>query len=95
MEKILIVEDNEFNRIMLTRRLELKKYEVICAVDGQEGIDLAKLENPDFQKLADAYGLNFYQAKSADQLNESIKKSFKINRPSFIEVPVGPMPRPW
>ena len=47
MGKILIVEDNEFNRIMLSRRLELKKYKVICAVDGQEGIDLAKSENPD------------------------------------------------
>ena len=47
MGKILIVEDNEFNRIMLSRRLELKKYKVICAVDGQEGINLAKSENPD------------------------------------------------
>ncbi len=41
MSKILIVEDNEMNRDMLTRRLERKGYEVVCAVDGPEGIRMA------------------------------------------------------
>lgn len=41
MTKILIVEDNEMNRDMLTRRLERKGYEVVCAVDGPEGIALS------------------------------------------------------
>jgi two-component system cell cycle response regulator DivK len=41
MTKILIVEDNEMNRDMLSRRLERKGYEVLLAVDGQQGIDVA------------------------------------------------------
>ena len=45
--KILLVEDNELNRDMLTRRLERKAFTVICAKDGQEGIDMAQSENPD------------------------------------------------
>ena len=45
--KILLVEDNELNRDMLTRRLERKEYTVICAKNGQEGIDFAQSENPD------------------------------------------------
>ena len=45
--KILLVEDNEMNRDMLTRRLKRKGFTVICAENGQEGIDVAKSENPD------------------------------------------------
>jgi len=47
MSKILLVEDNEMNRDMLTRRLERKGYEVVIAVDGQAGIDMASSSNPD------------------------------------------------
>ncbi len=46
MPKILLVEDNEMNRDMLSRRLERKGYEVIIAVDGEEGIALAQSEKP-------------------------------------------------
>ena len=45
--KILLVEDNELNRDMLSRRLERKDFSVVCAVDGQAGIDMAKAEKPD------------------------------------------------
>ena len=45
--KILLVEDNELNRDMLTRRLERKEFVVICAENGQQGIDMAQSENPD------------------------------------------------
>ena len=45
--KILLVEDNEMNRDMLTRRLKRKGFTVICAENGQEGIDVSKSENPD------------------------------------------------
>ncbi len=41
MPKILLVEDNEMNRDMLSRRLIRRGYEVIIAVDGQQGVDLA------------------------------------------------------
>jgi len=47
MSKILLVEDNEMNRDMLTRRLERKGFEVIITVDGQAGIDMASSANAD------------------------------------------------
>ena len=47
MAKILIVEDNEMNRDMLSRRLERKGFEVVMAEDGQKGVDMAKSENPE------------------------------------------------
>ena len=47
MTKILLVEDNEDNRDMLSRRLERKDYIVTLAVDGQDGVDKAKEELPD------------------------------------------------
>ncbi len=46
MSKILLVEDNEMNRDMLSRRLERKGFEVVIAVDGQQGVDLAGSESP-------------------------------------------------
>ncbi|MCZ7638096.1 MAG: response regulator [Verrucomicrobia bacterium] len=47
MPKILLVEDNEMNRDMLSRRLERKGYTVVCALDGQQGLDQARAETPD------------------------------------------------
>jgi CheY-like chemotaxis protein len=46
MTKILLVEDNEMNRDMLSRRLERKGYGVVMAVDGQQAIDMARSEAP-------------------------------------------------
>src|SRR5262245_20246932 len=47
MPKILLVEDNEMNRDMLSRRLERRGYTVVCAVDGQQGLEAAAREKPD------------------------------------------------
>jgi len=47
MPKVLLVEDNEMNRDMLSRRLTRKKYEVLTAVDGREGVAIARSESPD------------------------------------------------
>lgn len=47
MAKILLVEDNELNRDMLTRRLARRGYEVIVAVDGEQGVRLAQEEGPE------------------------------------------------
>ena len=47
MPKILLVEDNEMNRDMLSRRLERKGYSVVIAIDGQAGINMAASESPD------------------------------------------------
>ena len=46
MSKILLVEDNEMNRDMLSRRLERKGYEVVMAEDGQKGVDMSRSESP-------------------------------------------------
>ncbi|HYJ78767.1 MAG TPA: response regulator [Longimicrobiaceae bacterium] len=47
MTKILLVEDNEMNRDMLSRRLERKGYQVVLAVDGQGGVEAAGAQAPD------------------------------------------------
>ncbi len=46
MPKILLVEDNEMNRDMLSRRLARKGYDVVCAADGDEGVAMACSEAP-------------------------------------------------
>jgi two-component system, cell cycle response regulator DivK len=47
MTKVLLVEDNEMNRDMLSRRLIRRGFQVVFAMDGQHGIDLAHSERPD------------------------------------------------
>ncbi len=47
MPKILLVEDNEMNRDMLSRRLERKGYQVVLAVDGLSGVEAALTQAPD------------------------------------------------
>ena len=46
MHKILLVEDNEMNRDMLTRRLQRHGFSVVCAVDGGSGVAMAASEGP-------------------------------------------------
>lgn len=47
MAKILLVEDNEMNRDMLSRRLQRRGYDVIIAVNGEQGYTIAKTDLPD------------------------------------------------
>ena len=47
MPKVLLVEDNEDNRDMLSRRLEMNGYDVVLAVDGEEGVQMSLSEAPD------------------------------------------------
>jgi CheY-like chemotaxis protein len=47
MALILLVEDNEMNRDMLARRLERRGYTIVIAVDGGEGVERARDDNPD------------------------------------------------
>ncbi len=51
MPRILLVEDNEMNRDMLSRRLQRRGYEVILAVDGQQGVDMSRAQSPDILLL--------------------------------------------
>jgi len=47
MPKILLVEDNEMNRDMLSRRLVRRGYDVVVALDGAQGVAMARSETPD------------------------------------------------
>lgn len=47
MARILLVEDNEMNSDMLSRRLQRRGYEVVVAVDGEQGVAMARSEAPD------------------------------------------------
>ena len=47
MAKVLLIEDNEMNRDMLSRRLVRRGFQVVFAIDGQQGVDLARSERPD------------------------------------------------
>lgn len=47
MSRLLLVEDNDMNRDMLSRRLQRRGFEVLIAVDGEEGIQVARSERPD------------------------------------------------
>ena len=47
MRRLLLVEDNEMNRDMLRRRLTKRGFEVVCAMDGKQGVDMATSERPD------------------------------------------------
>jgi acetolactate synthase-1/2/3 large subunit len=55
----------------------------------------AELHNPDFLKLADAFGIAGQRAKSPAELGELVRAAIDRDRPALIEMPVGRMPRPW
>src|SRR6059036_2348243 len=46
MAKILLVEDNEMNRDMLSRRLERKGYQIVIAVNGEQAVAMARIQAP-------------------------------------------------
>lgn len=56
MHKILLVEDNEINRDMLTRRLQRNGFQVCCAPDGATGVAMAASETPDLILMDVALG---------------------------------------
>jgi two-component system, cell cycle response regulator DivK len=63
MAKILLVEDNELNRDMLSRRLQRRGYQIISAVDGEQGVSLAAIEQPDLILMDISLpGLNGWEA---------------------------------
>ena len=70
MKRILIVEDNEMNRDMLCKRLSRRGYEVLVAVNGQEGIDMTRSEGPDLvlmdMSLPDIDGWNATKQLKSD-----------------------------
>ena len=55
----------------------------------------SKLQNPDFIKLAEAYGAEAIRVDGPEQLGPAITQAFSKELPTLIEVPVKPMPSPW
>lgn len=53
------------------------------------------LKNPDYMKLAEAFGIRSQRLHTGAELRTALNSSFKANEPTLIEVPVGPMPNPW
>ena len=73
MSKILIVEDNEMNRDMLSRRLTRRGYEIVVAQDGQEGLDKMRSETPDLVLMDMGLPvLDGWQATSRAKASEDI-----------------------
>jgi acetolactate synthase-1/2/3 large subunit len=55
----------------------------------------AELYNPDFVKLAQAYGARGVRAKGPEELESALREALQVDAPSLIEVPVGMMPYPF
>ena len=84
MSKILIVEDNEMNRDMLSRRLERKGYDVVMAEDGQTGVDMSKSERPDLILMD--LSLPVMDGWEATSIIKSDKKLTPYPPPGFNEI---------
>ena len=85
MPRVLLVEDNEMNRDMLSRRLIRRGFEVIFAVDGQQGIDLARSERPDIILMDMSLpGMNGWDATRAIRDNPEVSKTPIIAPTSFV-----------
>ncbi len=76
MAKILLVEDNEMNRDMLSRRLIRRGFDVVIAMDGAQGVDMAASEAPDLilldMSLPVMNGWDVAQKLKADSSTSSI-----------------------
>ncbi|MBX3071455.1 MAG: thiamine pyrophosphate-binding protein [Thermomicrobiales bacterium] len=67
----------------------------IQQVDLGGKVIASDLRNPDYLKLADAFGVAGRQVTTPEGLQTALEESFKADEPVLIEVPVGPMPDPW
>ena len=76
MAKILLVEDNEMNRDMLSRRLSRRGFEVIVAVDGKQALELARSQSPDLivmdMRLPDVTGWEVTRTLKSDDATRHV-----------------------
>ena len=76
MPRILLVEDNEMNRDMLSRRLARRGFEVVVAVDGKQALELTKSQSPDLilmdMRLPDMTGWEITRTLKADEATKQI-----------------------
>jgi len=82
---LIVFNDNAFGNVM---RDQKDRY-------GTDRVVGSQLHNPDFVKLAEAYGARGIRAHTADELEHAIHDAIAIDAPTLIEVPVGPMPSPF
>jgi acetolactate synthase-1/2/3 large subunit len=80
----LIFNDNAYGNV---RRAQKEQY-------GNR-IIASDLQNPDFVKLAEAYGAQGLRAQTPEELRWALRRGFDAKGPTLIEIPVGEMPDPW
>lgn len=80
----IVFNDGAFGNV---RRMQEKIY--------QGHLIASDLHNPDFMKLADAFGLRGLRADGPEGLRTQLAAALREDAPALIEVPVGPMPYPW
>ena len=56
---------------------------------------IVALQNPDFVRLADSFGVASFKATDAAQLEEALHKAFALDAPALVHVPHGDVPSPW
>jgi len=80
MAKILLVEDNEMNRDMLSRRLMRRGYEVAVAVDGAQGVAMAQSEKPDLVLMdLSLPGIDGWEATRRISRRESMSRFISLS----------------
>ncbi len=80
----LVFNDNAYGNV---RRMQKLNYD--------NRIIASDLQNPDFVKLAEAFGAQGLRAHTPDELRAAIRRGFESDAPTLIEIPVGEMPSPW
>jgi acetolactate synthase-1/2/3 large subunit len=81
---VIVFNDNAFGNVLRDQK---------AAFEGRTiGVELV---NPDFVKLAEAYGARGVRAHGADGLEAALREALEIDAPTLIEVPVGAMPSPF
>ncbi|WIM13550.1 thiamine pyrophosphate-dependent enzyme [Enhydrobacter sp.] len=81
---VVVFDNGAFGNV---RRIQQERY-------GNRLI-ASDLENPDFVKLADAFGVASFKATDAGQLEHALHKAFALDAPALVWVPHGDVPSPW
>jgi acetolactate synthase-1/2/3 large subunit len=81
---VLVFNDSAYGNVKRIQQVDLGGRQIA-----------SELRNPDYVKLAEAFGVVGRRTETADGLQTAIEESIKANEPTLIEIPVGPMPNPW
>jgi acetolactate synthase-1/2/3 large subunit len=81
---VLVFNDSAYGNVKRIQQVNLGGREIAST-----------LVNPDYLKLADAFGIVGRRVETAGALQTAIEESIKAEEPTLIEIPVGPMPDPW